>query len=168
MTPDIFGHLVTYGWTKDLWIFREFRISLLPPKYSLPRIQRHNDIFLVPWFHSIGASSLDIDARNHYWMANHVITLSDLVTGDGLSYLHGDIQPVYTSTWFYQYCISICDWHNMSTLRRDWDMWIKFLLKGTSCRNTLLTSSGPWNAITHCSYFWRFSQDIKIMNKHNY
>ena len=53
--------MVTYGWIKDIWLFiHEFHISLLAPKYLLTRIQHHNDGFLIPWFHSLGASYLEI------------------------------------------------------------------------------------------------------------
>ena len=81
---DIFSHLATTSWLKQLWDFcRQTDISLVP---STPPIQpaREKDQFIMLVFSRHGYRKTDLYHLNLCRLWCHAVRLSDITTGDGL------------------------------------------------------------------------------------
>ena len=84
---DKFGILLSTSWIKSLWSFsHSHSITITDRVHSYPQISRENDLFLMEAFEAQGFSQEKLQILNHCRKFLQVLTLSDIMIGQGDSF----------------------------------------------------------------------------------
>jgi hypothetical protein len=117
---DDYGFLLMFSWVKLLWQFLwVHNVTLCNPEQVLPKLQWEGDFFImehIVWSH--GFSEDDMMWINHCRLAFQVMTVADVLTGDGLKVTWDVIALCCRS-----HPSSIWDWPNESPSAKDISCW---------------------------------------------
>ena len=121
---DVYGHLATYGWWQNLWEFVSTeKITLRQEAPFIPPLQREDDYYVMErLIQRCNWSDVDIRKFNRCRIKMQVVTLADLIHGDGISLRENmkTYSPEAAGDSKY-------DWAREEPARSDWTIWRKGL-----------------------------------------
>ena len=159
---EVYGHLATDGWFKNLWEFvSDEGITLRQDDPAIPPLQREYDEYIMEKLVTIGSwGPKDLQSFNRCRIKMQCVTMADIVHGDGktLNKNMKSFSPEAAGNSKY-------DWANEAPSPQDWARWREGLKLLTSQNETLPFSErlGMWISEPHKVWEWFYSPTTRLL-----
>lgn len=157
---DAFGFLCTDCWLKALWRFLwTHDIHVYNPGYSPPPLQREGDSFIMDNLVSLQQySNGDLIKINRCRLKKQVLTMADIIDGDGVSLLRDAHTLVPSLSPGSKY-----DWPIEKPARTDWNLWAASIRRLTPL--AYFDRLGRWTTDPHTPSQWLYSPSTNTLFK---